>query len=145
MLETWFSSALWPFSTMGWPDDTPDYRKYYPTSLLVTAYDILFFWVARMIMMGLKFTGQVPFRQVWMHSIVRNAEGQKMSKSKGTGIDPVEMNEKFGTDAMRFTLASMAAPGNRHRPDRRSHPELPGVCQQDLERRAIRVSESGQV
>ncbi|HVA94817.1 MAG TPA: valine--tRNA ligase [Candidatus Dormibacteraeota bacterium] len=111
VLETWFSSALWPFSTMGWPDDTPDYRKYYPTTLLVTAYDILFFWVARMIMMGLKFTGQVPFRQVWMHSIVRNAEGQKMSKSKGTGIDPVEFNEKFGTDAMRFTLASMAAPG----------------------------------
>ncbi len=111
VLETWFSSALWPFSTMGWPGDTPDYRKYYPTSLLVTAYDILFFWVARMIMMGLKFTGQVPFRKVWMHSIVRNAEGQKMSKSKGTGIDPVEMNEKFGTDAMRFTLASMAAPG----------------------------------
>jgi valyl-tRNA synthetase len=111
VLETWFSSALWPFSTMGWPDDTPDYRKYYPTSLLVTAYDILFFWVARMIMMGLKFTGHVPFKQVWMHSIVRNAEGQKMSKSKGTGIDPVEMNEKFGTDAMRFTLASMAAPG----------------------------------
>jgi len=111
VLETWFSSALWPFSTMGWPDDTPDYRKYYPTTLLVTAYDILFFWVARMIMMGLKFTGQVPFRQVWMHSIVRNAEGQKMSKSKGTGIDPVEMNEKYGTDAMRFTLAIMAAPG----------------------------------
>jgi valyl-tRNA synthetase len=111
VLETWFSSALWPFSTMGWPDDTPDYRKYYPTTLLVTAYDILFFWVARMIMMGPKFTGQAPFKQVWMHSIVRNAEGQKMSKSKGTGIDPVEMNEKFGTDAMRFTLASMAAPG----------------------------------
>ena len=96
---------------MGWPDDTPDYRKYYPTSLLITGYDILFFWVARMIMMGLKFTGSVPFRQVCMHSLVRNAEGQKMSKSKGTGIDPVELNEKFGTDAMRFTLASMAAPG----------------------------------
>ena len=111
VLETWFSSALWPFSTMGWPDDTPDYRKYYPTSLLITGYDILFFWVARMIMMGLKFTGQVPFRQVCLHSLVRNAEGQKMSKSKGTGIDPVELNEKFGTDAMRFTLASMAAPG----------------------------------
>jgi valyl-tRNA synthetase len=111
VLETWFSSALWPFSTMGWPDDTPDYRKYYPTSLLITGYDILFFWVARMIMMGLKFTGSVPFRQVCLHSLVRNAEGQKMSKSKGTGIDPVEMNEKFGTDAMRFTLASMAAPG----------------------------------
>jgi valyl-tRNA synthetase len=111
VLETWFSSALWPFSTMGWPDDTPDFRKYYPTSLLITAYDILFFWVARMIMMGLKFTGQVPFRQVYLHSLVRNVEGQKMSKSKGTGIDPVELNERFGTDAMRFTLASMAAPG----------------------------------
>ncbi|HSZ20530.1 MAG TPA: valine--tRNA ligase [Candidatus Acidoferrum sp.] len=111
VLETWFSSALWPFSTMGWPDDTPDYRKYYPTSLLITGYDILFFWVARMIMMGLKFTSHVPFRQVCLHSLVRNAEGQKMSKSKGTGIDPVELNEKFGTDAMRFTLASMAAPG----------------------------------
>src|SRR5712692_2011488 len=111
VLETWFSSALWPFSTMGWPDDTPDFRKYYPTSLLITAYDILFFWVARMIMMGLRFTGQVPFRQVFLHSLVRNAEGEKMSKSKGTGIDPVELNEKFGTDAMRFTLASMAAPG----------------------------------
>jgi valyl-tRNA synthetase len=111
VLETWFSSALWPFSTMGWPDDTPDFRKYYPTSLLITAYDILFFWVARMIMMGLKFTGQVPFRKVCLHSLVRNAEGEKMSKSKGTGIDPVELNEKFGTDAMRFTLASMAAPG----------------------------------
>jgi valyl-tRNA synthetase len=111
VLETWFSSALWPFSTMGWPDDTPDYRKYYPTSLLITGYDILFFWVARMIMMGLKFTGHVPFRQVCLHSLVRNAEGQKMSKSKGTGIDPISLNEEFGTDAMRFTLASMAAPG----------------------------------
>jgi valyl-tRNA synthetase len=111
VLETWFSSALWPFSTMGWPDETPDFKKYYPTSLLITGYDIFFFWVARMIMMGLKFTGQVPFRQVCLHSLVRNAEGQKMSKSKGTGIDPVMLNEKFGTDAMRFTLASMAAPG----------------------------------
>jgi valyl-tRNA synthetase len=111
VLETWFSSALWPFSTMGWPDETPDYKKYYPTSLLITGYDILFFWVSRMIMMGLKFTGRVPFRQVCLHSLVRNAEGQKMSKSKGTGIDPVMLNEKFGTDAMRFTLASMAAPG----------------------------------
>jgi valyl-tRNA synthetase len=111
VLETWFSSALWPFSTMGWPDQTPDYKKYYPTSLLITGYDILFFWVARMIMMGLKFTGNVPFRQVCLHSLVRNAEGQKMSKSKGTGIDPIELNERFGTDAMRFTLASMAAPG----------------------------------
>ena len=111
VLETWFSSALWPFSTLGWPDDTADYRTYYPTSALITAYDILFFWVARMIIMGLKFTGRVPFRQVYLHSLVRTAEGEKMSKSKGTGIDPIELNQKFGTDAMRFTLASMAAPG----------------------------------
>src|ERR1019366_623197 len=87
------------------------FRKYYPASLLITGYDILFFWVARMVMMGLKFTGEVPFRQICLHSLVRNAEGQKMSKSKGTGIDPIALNEKFGTDAMRFTLASMAAPG----------------------------------
>jgi valyl-tRNA synthetase len=110
-LETWFSSALWPFSTMGWPDQTEDYKTYYPTSLLITGYDILFFWVARMIMMGLRFTGNVPFRQVYLHSLVRTAEGHKMSKSKGTGLDPIALTQKFGTDAMRFTLASMAAPG----------------------------------
>jgi valyl-tRNA synthetase len=110
-LETWFSSALWPFSTMGWPDETQDYKTYYPTNLLITGYDILFFWVARMIMMGLRFTGKAPFRQVSLHSLVRTAEGQKMSKTKGTGLDPIALNEKFGTDAMRFTLASMAAPG----------------------------------
>jgi len=111
VLDTWFSSALWPFSTLGWPEHTQDYRVYYPTSLLITAYDIIFFWVARMILMGLKFTGMVPFRRVYLHSIVRNAEGQKMSKSKGTGIDPLLLNERFGTDAVRFTLAAMAAPG----------------------------------
>jgi valyl-tRNA synthetase len=111
VLDTWFSSALWPFSTLGWPEHTPDFRKYYPTSVLVTAYDILFFWVARMIMMGLHFTGQVPFRAVYLHSLVRTASGEKMSKSKGTGLDPVALNEQYGTDAMRFCLASMAAPG----------------------------------
>jgi valyl-tRNA synthetase len=111
VLDTWFSSALWPFSTMGWPDDTEDLRVYYPTSVLITGYDILFFWVARMIMMGLKFTGQVPFRQVYLHSLVKTPEGQKMSKSKGTGIDPIALNQQYGTDAMRFTLAVMAAPG----------------------------------
>jgi len=111
VLDTWFSSALWPFSTMGWPEATADFQTYYPTSLLITAYDILFFWVARMIMMGLHFTGQVPFRAVYLHSLVRTASGEKMSKSKGTGLDPVALNEKYGTDAMRFCLTSMAAPG----------------------------------
>ena len=112
VLDTWFSSGLWPFSTLGWPDETADLKKYYPTSTLITGRDILFFWAARMIMMGLKFTGQVPFRQLYLHSLVLTAEGQKMSKSKGTGVDPLELTAKFGTDAMRFTLASMAAPGS---------------------------------
>jgi len=111
VLDTWFSSALWPFSTLGWPEETLDYKKYYPTSALITGYDILFFWVARMVMMGLHLTGQVPFRSVYLHSLVRTSSGVKMSKSKGTGLDPVALNEKFGTDAMRFCLTSMAAPG----------------------------------
>jgi valyl-tRNA synthetase len=111
VLDTWFSSALWPFSTMGWPENTDDYKTYYPTSLLITAYDILFFWVARMIMMGIYFTGQVPFRVVYLHSLVRTGSGEKMSKSKGTGLDPVALNQQYGTDAMRFCLASIAAPG----------------------------------
>ena len=111
VLDTWFSSALWPFSTLGWPEQTPELKTYYPTSVLVTGLDILFFWVARMIMMGLKFTGEVPFRDVFIHALVRDAEGQKMSKSKGNVIDPLHVMEQFGTDALRFTLASMASPG----------------------------------
>jgi valyl-tRNA synthetase len=111
VLDTWFSSALWPFSTLGWPEQTPDLKKFYPTSTLVTGLDILFFWVARMIMMGLKFMGDVPFRDVYIHALVRDAEGQKMSKSKGNVVDPLHVMEQYGTDALRFTLASMASPG----------------------------------
>ncbi|HEX5646429.1 MAG TPA: class I tRNA ligase family protein, partial [Nitrospira sp.] len=111
VLDTWFSSALWPFTTLGWPNQTPELKTYYPTSTLVTGLDILFFWVARMIMMGLKFMGDVPFKDVYIHALVRDAEGQKMSKSKGNVIDPLHVMDQFGTDALRFTLASMASPG----------------------------------
>jgi valyl-tRNA synthetase len=111
VLDTWFSSALWPFSTMGWPEKTKDLEVFYPTSVLVTGFDILFFWVARMMMMGLKFMGDVPFRDVYIHALVRDAEGQKMSKSRGNVIDPLLVIEKFGTDAFRFTLAAFAAQG----------------------------------
>ena len=111
MLDTWFSSALWPFSTLGWPDKTDDLRKFYPTDVLVTGFDILFFWVARMIMSGLKFMGDVPFRDVYIHALIRDAYGQKMSKSKGNVIDPLELIDNYGTDAFRFTLTAFAAQG----------------------------------
>jgi valyl-tRNA synthetase len=111
VLDTWFSSALWPFSTMGWPERTKELEVFYPTSVLVTGFDILFFWVARMMMMGLKFMGEVPFRDVYIHALVRDAEGQKMSKSIGNVIDPLVMIEKYGTDTFRFTLAALAAQG----------------------------------
>jgi valyl-tRNA synthetase len=111
VLDTWFSSALWPFSTLGWPEKTPELKKYYPTSVLVTGFDIIFFWVARMIMMGMRFMKDIPFGDVYIHALVRDASGQKMSKSKGNVIDPLIMMEKYGTDAFRFTLAAFAAQG----------------------------------
>ena len=111
VLDTWFSSALWPFSTLGWPDETRELDTFYPTSVLVTGFDILFFWVARMMMMGLHFKEQVPFKHVYIHALVRDAEGKKMSKSTGNVIDPLAMIEKYGTDALRFTLTAFAAMG----------------------------------
>jgi valyl-tRNA synthetase len=111
VLDTWFSSGLWPFSTLGWPDQTKDLAKFYPTSLLITGFDILFFWVARMVMLGCEFMGDVPFRQVYIHGLVRDAERQKMSKTKGNVIDPLVVTEKYGTDAVRMALLQGAAPG----------------------------------
>jgi valyl-tRNA synthetase len=111
VLDTWFSSALWPFSTLGWPDKTPELKRYYPTSTLVTGFDIIFFWVARMMMMGLHFMEKVPFHDVYIHALVRDATGAKMSKSKGNVIDPLELIDEYGADALRFTLAAMAAQG----------------------------------
>ena len=111
VLDTWFSSALWPFSTLGWPDKTPELAKYYPTSVLVTGFDIIFFWVARMMMMGLHFMKEVPFHDVYIHALVRDEKGQKMSKSKGNVMDPLELIDEYGADALRFTLAAMAAQG----------------------------------
>ena len=112
VLDTWFSSALWPFSTMGWPEKTPELEHFYPTSVLVTGYDIIFFWVARMIFMGLEFQKEIPFRHVFIHGLVRDAEGRKMSKSLGNGIDPLEVIEKYGADTLRFTLITGNTPGN---------------------------------
>ena len=111
VLDTWFSSALWPFSTLGWPDSTDELKTFYPTSVLVTGFDILFFWVARMMMMGIWFMGDIPFRDVYIHALVKDEQGQKMSKSKGNIIDPLEVLDRFGTDAFRFTLAVLAIQG----------------------------------
>ncbi|KKB10754.1 hypothetical protein VE25_16305 [Devosia geojensis] len=111
VLDTWFSSALWPFSTLGWPEETPELKRYYQTDVLVTGFDIIFFWVARMMMMGLEFMGEEPFHTVYMHALVRDEKGQKMSKTKGNVIDPLKLIEEYGADATRFTLAAMAAQG----------------------------------
>jgi valyl-tRNA synthetase len=111
VLDTWFSSALWPFSTLGWPEPTPELARYYPGDVLVTGFDIIFFWVARMMMMGLHFRGEVPFRTVYIHALVRDERGQKMSKSRGNIIDPLDLIDRYGCDALRFTLSALAAPG----------------------------------
>ncbi len=111
VLDTWFSSALWPFSTLGWPEETPELKRFYPTDALVTGFDIIFFWVARMMMMGLHFMEEVPFHDVYIHALVRDEKGAKMSKSKGNVIDPIDLINRFGADALRFTLAAMAAQG----------------------------------
>lgn len=112
VLDTWFSSGLWPFSTLGWPEETADYQRYYPTSMMETGYDILFFWVARMIMMGLWFTERPPFHTVYLHGLVRDAEGRKFSKSLGNVIDPLILVDQFGADPLRFTLLTSSTPGN---------------------------------
>ncbi|WP_091768152.1 valine--tRNA ligase [Maricaulis salignorans] len=111
VLDTWFSSALWPFSTLGWPEETPEVARFYPTSVLITAFDIIFFWVARMMMQGLHFMGEVPFKDIYIHALVRDEHGQKMSKSKGNVIDPLELIDAYGADAVRFTLAAQAGQG----------------------------------
>ena len=112
VLDTWFSSALWPFSTLGWPDNTKEVQRFYPTSALVTGFDIIFFWVARMMMMGTHFMKEVPFKDVYIHGLVRDEKGQKMSKSKGNVVDPLVMIEQFGADALRFSMAAMASQGS---------------------------------
>jgi valyl-tRNA synthetase len=112
VLDTWFSSGLWPFSTLGWPAETPDFKYFYPTTMMETGYDILFFWVARMIMMGLEFTGDVPFSTVYLHGLIRDEIGRKMSKTYGNVIDPLTLMDELGTDALRFTLLVGSAPGN---------------------------------
>ena len=115
VLDTWFSSALWPFSTMGWPDKTPELDTFYPTATLVTAFDIIFFWVARMMMMGIEFMGKVPFKDVYIHALVLDEKGQKMSKSKGNAMDPLELVDEYGADALRFTMGRMAGQGRNIR------------------------------
>jgi valyl-tRNA synthetase len=111
VLDTWFSSGLWPFSTLGWPERTPELEKYYPTSVLVTGFDIIFFWVARMIMQGLKFMDEVPFRDVYIHGLIRDEKGHKMSKTSGNVIDPLDVIEENGADALRFSLTALATQG----------------------------------
>ena len=137
VLDTWFSSALWPFSTLGWPEQTPELQKYYPTDTLVTGFDIIFFWVARMMMMGLHFMGDVPFRTVYIHGLVRDERGQKMSKSKGNVIDPLSLIEAYGTDALRYSVAAAAGPGRDAKLGAENRRGQSQLHHQNLERGAL--------
>ncbi|MBS1111652.1 MAG: valyl-tRNA synthetase, partial [Anaeromyxobacteraceae bacterium] len=158
VLDTWFSSALWPFSTLGWPDRTKELETFYPTSVMETGHDIIFFWVARMMMMGIHFMGDVPFRTVFLHPMVRDEKGQKMSKTKGNVIDPLDITGKYGADALRFTLAALTSAqgrdiklakdriegfGARHQARQGPHRGLPRLRQQALERHPVRAHEPG--
>ena len=137
VLDTWFSSALWPFSTLGWPEETPDFKRYYPTDVLMTGHDIIFFWVARMMMMGLHFTGKVPFKTVYINALVRDEKGKKMSKTKGNVVDPLGLIDTYGADALRFTLASLAAPGRDVKVFKRTRRRLPQFLYKTLECGAV--------
>ena len=137
VLDTWFSSALWPFSTLGWPEETRELARYYPGDVLVTGFDIIFFWVARMMMMGLHFMGDVPFHTVYIHALVRDERGQKMSKSRGNIIDPLEVIDRYGCDALRFTLVGTRRTRPRHQAFREPGRGLPQLCDQAVERRTL--------
>ena len=137
VLDTWFSSALWPFSTLGWPDETPELNRYYPTDVLVTGFDIIFFWVARMMMMGLHFMKEVPFPKVYIHALVRDEKGAKMSKSKGNVIDPLGIIDDLGADALRFTLNADGGAGARYQAVAGACRERAQLCDQALERDPI--------
>ena len=141
VLDTWFSSALWPFSTLGWPDETPEVKRYYPTNVLVTGFDIIFFWVARMMMMGLHFMKEAPFSTVYIHALVRDEKGAKMSKSKGNVIDPLHLIDEYGADALRFTLAAMAAQGRDIKLARKPRRRLSQFRDQAVERVPLRRDE----
>ena len=143
VLDTWFSSALWPFSTLGWPDQTPELARYYPTSLLVTGFDIIFFWVARMMMDGLWFTGEVPFKDVYITPLVRDQYGKKMTKSRGNVVDPLEVMDALRHRRAALHVRTARGPGPRHHSVRRSPRRVARVWQQDLERRALPDDEPG--